>query len=135
MAWLVRDGEVLAAAEIARGRGERMRGLLDRDDVEGALVIPKAKQVHTIGMRFPIDVAFCDADGTVMRAASLRPWRVSSVVWRASFVVEARAGAFERWRLTLGDVVEIRGTDLPDGLPGEDPGDGPTDGDPSHAGQ
>ncbi len=60
------------------------------------------RHVHTVGMRFPIDVAFCDAEGTVLRTATLAPWRVSPVVRRAAFVIEAEAGAFERWRLTVG---------------------------------
>jgi uncharacterized membrane protein (UPF0127 family) len=30
-------------------------------------------------------------------------------VWRSAFVIEARAGSFERWKLAPGDVVEIKG--------------------------
>ena len=111
MAWLVRDGDVLATAEVANGRRARVRGLAGRDGLEGALVIPKCRQVHTFGMKFPIDVAFCDADGVVVRTASLRPWRLSAVVWRAAVAIEAELGAFERWRLTLGDVVELKGSE------------------------
>jgi uncharacterized protein len=106
--WLVRDGEVLATAEIARTRRERTRGLLGRDGFTGALVFRKCRQVHTIGMRFSIDVAFCAADGTVLRASTLRPWRISALVWRSKFVIEAEAGAFERWNLRVGDQVEIK---------------------------
>jgi len=39
---------------------------------------------------------------------SLVPWRVSLIVRRAAFVIEAEAGAFERWRLREGDRVELR---------------------------
>ena len=109
MAWLVRGGDVLAAADVVRGRRARMHGLTGRTSIEGALVIPKCRQVHTLGMKFAIDVAFCDREGVVVRTASLRPWRLSTIVWRADFVIEAEAGAFERWRLTLGDVVELKG--------------------------
>jgi len=109
MPWLVRGDDVLAAAEVVPGRRARARGLLRRSSFEGALVIPKCRQVHTLGMRFPIDVAFCDRDGVVLRTASLRPWRISSIVWRGAFAIEAELGAFERWRLTLGDVVEVKG--------------------------
>ena len=70
MAWLVREGgDVLASAEIARGIRERTQGLLGRRDsseVTGALVLRPCRQVHTFGMRFPIDVAFCDPAGTVL---------------------------------------------------------------------
>jgi hypothetical protein len=106
--WLVRDGEVLAAAEMARTRRERSRGLLGRDGFAGAMVFRKCRQVHTVGMRFAIDVAFCDADGRVLRISTLRPWRISALVWRAATVIEAEAGAFERWGLRVGDRVEVK---------------------------
>lgn len=106
--WLVRDGEVLATAEVARTRRERTRGLLGRDGFTGALVFRKCRQVHTVGMRFTIDVAFCASDGIVIRTSTLRPWRFSPLVWRSKFVIEAEAGAFERWNLRAGDKVEIK---------------------------
>ena len=36
MAWLLRDGEVLASAEVAADRRARRQGLLGRDRVDGA---------------------------------------------------------------------------------------------------
>jgi uncharacterized protein len=107
--WLVRDGDVLASVEMADRAGRRLRGLLGRDGIEGAFVLRPCRQVHTLGMRFVIDVAFCDATGIVLRTRTVRPWRVSAPVWRAAFAVEAEAGAFDRWRLRTGDRLEVRG--------------------------
>jgi uncharacterized protein len=109
MSWLVRDDDVLAAAEVADSRRLRARGLIGRDDFEGALVLRPCRQVHTLGMRFPIDVAFCDRSGRVLHLSTLPPRRISRPVLHASFAIEARAGSFERWKLRSGDVVEIRG--------------------------
>jgi uncharacterized protein len=106
--WLVRDGEVLAAAEVAGTRRERGRGLLGRDGFTGALVFRRCRQVHTFGMRFAIDVAFCDADGVVIRVCTLGRRRISPLVWRSKLVIEAEAGAFERWGLRVGDRVEVK---------------------------
>jgi uncharacterized membrane protein (UPF0127 family) len=108
MAWLVRDGDVLAAAEIADSRRARRRGLLGRTTVDGALVLRPSRSVHTISMRFTIDVAFCDRNGTVLRTMTLPPWRVSPIVWRSAWVIEAADGAFERWKLRPGDVIEVK---------------------------
>jgi uncharacterized membrane protein (UPF0127 family) len=108
MAWLVRDGEVLAAVELAETARDRRRGLMHRDRFDGALVLRPCRNVHTAGMRFPIDVAFCDAEGVVLRTTTLPPWRISPIVRRAAFAVEAEAGAFDRWRLTKGDRLELR---------------------------
>lgn len=108
MAWLVRDGEVLASAEVPDRPGARARGLLGRDGFTGAMVLRPCRQVHTLGMRFPVDVAFCDRAGVVLRVATLAPWRLSRVVWRSGFVIEAAAGAFDRWNLRPGDQVEVK---------------------------
>src|SRR5688572_8149141 len=108
MPWLVREGDVLATAEVAATRPDRRRGLRGRNDVEGALVLRPCRNVHTAGMRFPIDVAFCDGDGIVILMTCLQPWRLSPVAFRAAFAIEARAGAFERWDLRVGDKVEIK---------------------------
>jgi uncharacterized membrane protein (UPF0127 family) len=106
--WLVRDGEVLATAELAATRRERACGLLGRRGYEGALVFRKVRQVHTVGMRFTIDVAFCDAHGRVLRIVTMRPWRISRVVWKSALVIEAESGAFERWGLHVGDHVDVK---------------------------
>ena len=108
MAWLVRDGDVLASVEVRGKVRGRVRGLRGRDDFEGAMILRPCRQVHTFGMRFPVDVAFCDRSGLVLRVTTLPAGRVSRPVWKAGFVVEARAGAFERWRLAPGDQLEIR---------------------------
>jgi uncharacterized membrane protein (UPF0127 family) len=107
--WLLRDGEVLATLEVAESLPERAKGLLGRDGIDGALLIRPARSVHTIGMRFPIDVAFCDADLEVITTMCLGPFRVCLPRVRARLVVEAEAGAFERWNLRVGDRLEIKG--------------------------
>ncbi len=110
MPWLLRDGEVLAALEVADSRMERMRGLLGRDGIEGALLLPHTRSVHTIAMRFPLDVAFCTKDLTVScTVLGMRPYRVGLPRLRCRYVLEAEAGAFERWRLRPGDQLEVKG--------------------------
>jgi uncharacterized protein len=108
MAWLVRGEDVLAAAEIAATRRQRRKGLIGRNELEGVLVLRPCRQVHSLRMRFPVDVAFCDRDGFVLHTCTLVPWRLSRPVPRAYFAIEASAGAFERWKLVVGDILEIR---------------------------
>ena len=108
MAWLLRGGEVLASLEIAAGRRARRRGLLGRDGIDGALLIRPARSVHTVGMRFPIDVAFLDDDGTVLRTVTMARHRLGLPTMRAAAVLEAEAGTFARWHLVAGDRLEVR---------------------------
>jgi uncharacterized membrane protein (UPF0127 family) len=99
---------VRITTEVATTRRARRRGLLGRNGIDGALVLQPCRQVHTIGMRFVIDVAFCARDGRVLRVMTMRPGRVSRVVWRARFVVEAAAGSFEQWGVRRGSTVVVR---------------------------
>jgi len=106
--WLCRDDEVLASLEVAGDRRARRKGLLGRDAVDGALLLRPCRSVHTVGMRFPIDVAYCDADLEVLAVRTMRRWRVGAPRLRARAVIEAPAGAFDRWGVRPGDRLEVR---------------------------
>jgi len=109
MNWLIREGTVLAAAEVMDGFGGRARGLLGRTGYEGAMVLPGTRSVHTFGMRFPVDVAFCDRALLVLDTARVVPLRMTLPRRGCRTVIEAEAGAFERWGLRAGDKLELRG--------------------------
>lgn len=119
--WLLRDGRVLASVEVAQGRVAKARGLLGRRSLDGAMLIRGARSVHSFKMAFELDVAFVDADMVVIRTMRLHRNRVTLPVWRARAVLEAEAGAFGRWELKVGDVVEIRACEDDGGPPGSPP--------------
>jgi uncharacterized membrane protein (UPF0127 family) len=109
VAWLLREGEVLAALELADSRRARRKGLVGRDGIDGALLLPSARLgVHSIGMRFELDVAFCDRDMVVRRVVCLKPLRMTRPSFGAPCILEAEAGAFDRWQLHVGDQLEIK---------------------------
>jgi len=94
---------------VAATRARRRRGLLGRDGLDGgALLLPRTRAVHTFGMRFPIDVAHLDREGTVLRTTTMVPGRLARPVWRAAAVLEAEAGALARWGVRAGDRLEVR---------------------------
>ncbi|HXH55898.1 DUF192 domain-containing protein [Iamia sp.] len=104
---LVVDGRDVAPVEVATTRRARSRGLLGRDGLDGALWLPGVRSVHTVAMRFAIDVAWVDRSGVVLRTATVAPTRATRWVARAAGVLEAEDGAFGRWRLAPGAVVDI----------------------------
>jgi hypothetical protein len=106
--WLLRDGDVVCALEMAETKEERSRGLRGRDSCEGALHLPGVRTVHTIGMRFSIDVAFLSEDLTVVRLERVQPRRVVLPRRGERSVVEAQAGAWERWGVRVGDQLVVR---------------------------
>lgn len=62
--------------EIAESGPARRRGLLGRDGVNGALLLTSSSSVHTVGMRFVMDVAYLDRRGTVLAVRTMRPGRI-----------------------------------------------------------
>jgi len=106
--WLLRDDVVVCALEMGESSAERRAGLRGRQGLDGALHLEGVRTVHTIGVDFPIDVAFLSSDLTVLRMASLKPWRMSVGGPGARSVVAAQAGSFERWGVHEGDQLEVR---------------------------
>ena len=101
---------MLASAEHAERIADRGTGLLGRDGIEGAMVLDRTEWVHTIGMRFAIDVAHLDADGIVLRISAHAAATASAPVVREGRARGrgARAARSNAGACTLGDIVESR---------------------------
>lgn len=109
-ATLTCDGEPAAPLEIAASYRARTRGLLGRDGVEGAILLTPSTSVHTVRMRFGIDVAYLDRALRVISVVQMRPNRVGMVRPRARHVLEAEWGAFARWGIRPGAQLGIADT-------------------------
>jgi len=106
--WLLLDETVLASLDVADTARRRTRGLLGRDGIDGALLLTPARAVHTVGMRFPVDVAYCDRDLVVVRTCRMAPNRLGRPCLKAHSVLEAEAGAFAQWGVAPGVRLEVR---------------------------
>ncbi len=107
---LTRGTELAADAQLASTRAERRRGLLGRESLGPgeALVLRPCRQVHTFGMRFPIDVAFVDRSSAVVLAVhALVPGRLSGFAWRARAAVEMPEGTLEATGTREGDMLDL----------------------------
>ncbi|MEV4431796.1 DUF192 domain-containing protein [Streptomyces sp. NPDC049585] len=98
---------VTVRVEVAASARSRTRGLLGRDGVEGGLLLVPASGVHTLGMRFSIDVAYLRRDFTVLAVRTMPPGRIGLPRLRARMVLEAAAGAMSAWGLRPGDRLEL----------------------------
>lgn len=104
---VVRTQRPLASrATIARTFSSRVVGLLARRalDENEALIIPRCRSLHTIGMHFPIDAVFVDrAWRVVALRANLCPGRIVLPVWGAWGAIEVAHGVLARAGLKVGD--------------------------------
>jgi len=74
---------------------------------QGLWIIP-CRGVHTMGMRFPIDVVYLDGQQDVVHMEEgLRPWRVAPVKISAKSVLELPPRTLRATGTALGDRIEI----------------------------
>ena len=103
------DGSVVCERCVVADRMlPRMKGLLGKRELsagEGLLIQP-APSIHTLFMRFPIDVVFLAKNGDVLKVApNVGPWRMRSCR-RAYAVLELAAGEAELRGITVGDHID-----------------------------
>lgn len=104
----------LLAAEVAIAdtHWSRLRGLIgvsqnDFSNGRGLWIRP-CHGVHTVAMRFPIDVLYLDRAGRVVHLEhDLPPWRFSRVLTRAASVLELPSHTLSGTGTALGDCIAI----------------------------
>jgi uncharacterized membrane protein (UPF0127 family) len=108
------DYVLASSVVVAETSLRRAVGLLGRTCLQGheGLWIKPSSGVHTIGMRFPIDVVGLDAQFRVVRLwPSLKPYRLTAIVPKVRTVLELAAGRITESGLRLGDQLHIQDSD------------------------
>lgn len=107
---LTKGNVVASRLAIALTWEDRRRGLLGRtslDPGEGMLIQP-CWSVHTIGMKFAIDVVFVDrAMRVVGIQAEVKPGALNKSNRKAHSTLELPAGAAAARRLEVGDTLQV----------------------------
>jgi uncharacterized membrane protein (UPF0127 family) len=92
----------------------RIVGLLGERELlpgDGLLIVP-SQGVHTLGMRFAIDIAVLDGAWNVIAIVrDMRPFRMTRVFWKAAAVLELRSGTLESSSTLVGDILEFSRAD------------------------
>ena len=96
--------------EVAATFKQRLIGLLNAPPLppDRGLWIHPCGRVHTVGMRWPIDVVMLDPEGTILSLQeNLSPWRLGPAGHRAGAALELAAGGIRKYALTLGDQLTL----------------------------
>src|SRR5256885_9134782 len=86
-------GEAIEGADTAV---RRVKGLLGRQCLEDGqgLLFKQCSSLHTLFMRFPIDILFMDKKGKVVRSRSdVKPFKFVAAPLRAHYALELPAGS------------------------------------------
>ncbi len=101
---------VLQEVEVADSFWYRFKGLMGRaflEEGKGMLIIP-CSHVHTLGMKFSLDIAFLDSNNRVCHLLTGVPAGKLFLGSRyAASVLEAAAGSFAGQKLEQGDHLEF----------------------------
>ena len=107
---LSKNNVVLEEAEVADTFFLRLGGLLGRPGLppgKGILIKP-CRAVHTLGMRFPIDVGFVDDSNCICYLIEeMPPCKLSPAVKESAYVIEAPAGTFRQAGTAVGDELKL----------------------------
>lgn len=100
-------GEQIAVAGTSL---RRLVGLLGKRSLEpgtGLLIIP-SQAIHTVAMRFAIDVVFVDRNWRVIHLRpAMVPFRVSGLYWKARCVLELPSGVIAETATAVGDQLSV----------------------------
>ncbi len=87
-------------------------GLLGYDRLEEGcgLVLAPCRQIHMIGMKFPIDVIFMDRDYRVVGLLeSIQPGETGPLIENARLAVELPAGTIRDYGIKTGHIIAFGG--------------------------
>jgi uncharacterized membrane protein (UPF0127 family) len=107
-----RNAYLATHLSIAGTHWSRLRGLMGKDAAsfpagDGLWIIP-SRGVHTLAMKFPIDVLYLDTNKYVVHVEqNLKPWRVARVSMRAASVLELPGNTLKSSGTSIGDEIEI----------------------------
>jgi uncharacterized membrane protein (UPF0127 family) len=100
-------GERIAVAETSWSRMVGLLGKCGLDSGTGLLIIP-SQAIHTVAMRFPIDVVFVDRKWRVVHVRpEMVPYRVTGLHWKANFVLELPVGVIAQTSTAVGDQLAL----------------------------
>lgn len=101
---------LVECGRVAANPWERLVGLLPRATLPqgDGLLLRNEQAIHTLGMRFAIDVAYLDGEARIVKLVSaMPPMRLGPFVRSARAILEVPAGTFENTGTRLGDHLEI----------------------------
>jgi hypothetical protein len=103
-------GLIAERVTTARGPVSRLVGLIGRRELPTgeALMIQGCAWVHTLFLRFPIDVVYVDRDMRIIRIdRHLRPWSIGCPCGGTSSVIEIAGGTATDIGLAEGDFLRL----------------------------
>jgi hypothetical protein len=107
-----RNAYLATNLSVAGTHWSRLRGLMGKCPASfpagDGLWITPSRGVHTLAMRFPIDVLYLDRKKCVVHVEeNLKPWRVAKLSMQTASVLELPGNTLKSSGTAIGDEIEI----------------------------
>ncbi|MEM9446345.1 MAG: DUF192 domain-containing protein [Verrucomicrobiota bacterium] len=105
-----KDQVICSRCEYCSSMSFRMKGLLGRDslDIGSGILLRPCNSIHMFFMKFAIDAIFLNKKNQVVRIYhSIKPWRMTPVIFSAYSTLEMEAGVCHDFGLQEGDQLEL----------------------------
>ena len=85
---------------------KRFKGLMLKKDFKDGLLFTNLtdSSIHTLFMRFEIDIYFLDENRTIFENTSLKPWKFYKPKKQAKFILETKK---DKLKLEIGDNLDF----------------------------
>ena len=104
----IKDKLLLSDVRVANNPWIRFKGLMftSNSESKNGLFIPNCNWIHTLFMRYPIDVVYLDANYKVVDVDSVvKPWRMCMPRFKAKHILELSQGSINN-SLSTGEVLK-----------------------------
>jgi len=107
-----RNAYLATHLSVAGTHWSRLRGLMGKDAAsfpagDGLWIVP-SRGVHTLAMKFAIDVLYLNSQKIVVHVEqNLKPWRVARVSMHTASVLELPGNTLKSSGTAIGDEIEI----------------------------
>ena len=105
-----KSDQIIAPLKFANSYFSRLKGLMFKKKLDYILVLKPKKSnfkvfssIHTLFMRFTIDVVFLDKNKKVVEISQVSPWKFFSPKRPAYYILEMKKGSVEKYQIAIGD--------------------------------
>lgn len=105
-----RKAVLISRARMANSFWSRLRGLLGTTSLKAGegLILAGEKSIHTLFMKFPIDVVYINKQHIVVRTTTnMVPYRLGPFVSQSAYVLEMPVGTIEQTSTQVGDHLSL----------------------------
>jgi uncharacterized membrane protein (UPF0127 family) len=110
----LKTNQIIATLKFGNSYFSKLKGLMFKKKLDYVFVLTLTKSkyrflssIHTLFMRFTIDIVFLDKSKAVFEIAQLSPWKLYIPKKPARYVLEMKEGSIETNQIAIGDKLDF----------------------------